>query len=97
MLRIHSDSTRRPSGVAGYAAQRSLFPLGAVMNKNLTLKMGNCNHRSIAPALIEQVPDGSFDELLALTNREPMMNVIAAYKTFDKRKLRWLKVKLDVP
>lgn len=70
--------------------------MGAAMNKNLVMKMGNCNHRSIIPQLIEKVRNGRFDPLSVLTNREPMMNVLDAYKAFDARKSGWLKVKLVV-
>jgi threonine dehydrogenase-like Zn-dependent dehydrogenase len=84
-------------GVIGvYPPNDRFFPIGAAMNKNLTLKMGNCNHRSIVPDLVERVRNGSFDPLLVLTNREPIMNVIDAYKAFDLRQPGWLKVKLDV-
>jgi threonine dehydrogenase-like Zn-dependent dehydrogenase len=84
-------------GVIGvYPPNDRFFPLGAAMNKNLTLKMGNCNHRSIVPDLVERVRNGSFDPLLVLTNREPIMNVMDAYKAFDSRQPGWLKVKLDV-
>ncbi|KDR37848.1 zinc-dependent alcohol dehydrogenase [Caballeronia glathei] len=84
-------------GVIGvYPPNDRCFPLGAAMNKNLTLKMGNCNHRSIIPGLVERVRSGAFDPLIVLTNREPMMNVIDAYNAFDKREPGWLKVKLDV-
>jgi threonine dehydrogenase-like Zn-dependent dehydrogenase len=29
------------------------FPIGAAMNKNLTIPMGNCNHRKYVPDLVE--------------------------------------------
>ena len=31
------------------------FPIGVAMNKNLTINMGNCNHRKYVPELIELV------------------------------------------
>lgn len=84
-------------GVIGvYPPNDRFFPIGAAMNKNLVIKMGNCNHRSIIPQLIENVRNGSFDPLSVLTNREPMMNVLDAYKAFDARQPGWLKVKLVV-
>ncbi|VXA96163.1 S-(hydroxymethyl)glutathione dehydrogenase [Burkholderia sp. 8Y] len=83
-------------GVIGvYPPNDRFFPLGIAMNKNLTIKMGNCNHRAITPPLIERVSNGSFDPLRVLTTREPMMNVIDAYKAFDLRQPGWIKVKLD--
>ncbi|WGS55163.1 glutathione-dependent formaldehyde dehydrogenase (plasmid) [Paraburkholderia sp. D15] len=83
-------------GVIGvYPPNDRIFPIGAAMNKNLSIRMGNCNHRSIIPGLVERVRAGSFDPLVVLTNREPMMDVIAAYKAFDSRQPGWLKVKLE--
>ncbi len=82
-------------GVIGvYPPNDRIFPLGEAMNKNLSIKMGNCNHRSVTPALLERVRTGAFDPLLVLTNREPLMNVMEAYKAFDARQPGWMKVKL---
>jgi threonine dehydrogenase-like Zn-dependent dehydrogenase len=65
------------------------------MNRNLVVKMGNCNHRSITPKLVELVRNGSFDPLSVLTQREPITNAIDAYKAFDTREPGWIKVKLE--
>ena len=37
------------------------FPIGQAMNKNLTLKMGNCNHRKYIPKLVDLVAAGVVD------------------------------------
>lgn len=57
--------------------------------------MGNCNHRTITPQLIELVRSGAFDPLSVLTRREPLMNAIDAYRAFDLREPGWMKVKLE--
>ncbi|WP_322102168.1 alcohol dehydrogenase catalytic domain-containing protein [Paraburkholderia sp. J41] len=83
-------------GVIGvYPPNDRFFPLGEAMNRNLTLKMGNCNHRTIIPKLVELVREGGFDPLGVLTQREPLTNVIDAYKAFDAREPGWIKVKLE--
>ena len=46
-------------GVYPETAKR--FPIGKAMMKNLTLRMGNCNHRKYAPKLIELVRAGAVD------------------------------------
>jgi threonine dehydrogenase-like Zn-dependent dehydrogenase len=79
-------------GVYPPAAQS--FPIGAAMQKNLTLKMGNCNHRTLIPILIDAVVSGRCDPVKVLTQREPMTDVIAAYKAFDTRQPGWVKVAL---
>jgi threonine dehydrogenase-like Zn-dependent dehydrogenase len=71
------------------------FPIGEAMNKNLTLKMGNCNHRKYIPRLLELVRTGAIDPSLILTQIKPLGNVIEAYKAFDTRSPNWVKVELE--
>jgi len=78
-----------------YPPQDRVFPIGEAMNRNLKVYMGNCNHRAITPPLIELVRTGAFDPVGILTQREPIMNAIDAYKAFDLREPGWLKVKLE--
>ena len=70
------------------------FPIGKAMGKNLVLRMGNCNHRSYVPHLLDLVASGVFDPLEVLTEVEPIQSGIEAYESFDKRKPGWLKVEL---
>jgi threonine dehydrogenase-like Zn-dependent dehydrogenase len=71
------------------------YPIGDAFEKNLTLMMGNCNHRRYLPHLIELVRTGALVPSKVLTQREPMISAIDAYKAFDKREPRWIKVKLE--
>lgn len=80
--------------VGVYPPKMRSFPLGKAMNKNLTLRMGNCNHRKYIPHLLELVRTGAIDPAKLLTNLEPMENAIAAYESFDRRAPGWLKVEL---
>jgi threonine dehydrogenase-like Zn-dependent dehydrogenase len=64
------------------------------MNKNLTVKMGNCNHRKYIPHLVDLVASGAFDPAQVLTKVEPVSDAIEAYKQFDQRNAGWLKVEL---
>jgi threonine dehydrogenase-like Zn-dependent dehydrogenase len=77
-----------------YPQAEQTFPIGAAMNKNLTINMGNCNHRKYLPRLLELVHSGVTDPAEILTQREPLTNAIDAYKAFDLRKPGWLKVEL---
>jgi len=79
-------------GVYPDAAQT--FPVGTAMNKNLTIRMGNCNHRKYIPRLIELVQSGAADPSKILTHIAPLMNVLDAYKNFDTRQDGWIKVML---
>jgi len=71
------------------------FPIGAAMNKNLTVNMGNCPHRRYVPQLIELVRSGAIDPVSVLTELEPMQDAIGAYQAFDRREPGWLKVELS--
>jgi threonine dehydrogenase-like Zn-dependent dehydrogenase len=82
-------------GVIGvYPPEAEFFPLGRAMNKNLTIKLGNCNHRRYIPDLIELVRSGRIKPTEILTRSEPLTDVIEAYKAFDKREPGWIKVAL---
>ena len=70
------------------------FPIGTAMNKNLTINMGNCNHRKYIPHLVTLVRSGAVDPLDILTKVEPMTDAISAYKTFDQTRPGWMKVEL---
>lgn len=77
-----------------YPETAKVFPIGMAMNKNLTLKMGNCNHRRYIPHLVELVRAGAVDPKLILTKVEPIQAALDAYKAFDARQPGWLKVEL---
>jgi len=65
------------------------------MNKNLSLRMGNCPHRKYLPLLLDMVRNGTIDPAQLLTRQEPLMSAIEAYKEFDKRSPGWVKVELQ--
>jgi threonine dehydrogenase-like Zn-dependent dehydrogenase len=78
-----------------YPLTARTFPIGQAMNKNLTIKMGNCNHRRYLPKLIELVRSHAVDPTQVLSQREPLVGAIDAYKAFDLRQPGWMKVKLE--
>lgn len=83
-------------GVIGvYPPQMTAFPTGAAMNKNLTVKGGNCNHRRYVPRLLDLVRTGAVDPATVLTQDEPLTSLEEAYATFDRRESGWTKVVLD--
>lgn len=77
-----------------YPEQAQRFPIGMAMNKNLTIQLGNCNHRKYIPKLLQMVVAKQVDPLQILTQQEPMDNILEAYEAFDKRQSGWLKVEL---
>jgi threonine dehydrogenase-like Zn-dependent dehydrogenase len=77
-----------------YPPSFTSFPIGMAMNRNLTLKMGNCPHRRIIPELIGLVRSGAVDPLAVLSHRAPMTSAIDAYKAFAEHRPGWIKVEL---
>ncbi|CAG9167083.1 zinc-dependent alcohol dehydrogenase [Cupriavidus respiraculi] len=78
-----------------YPPTDKVFPIGAAMNKNLTIRMGNCNHRAYVPKLVELVRAGVIDPVAILTRSEPLTGALDAYKAFDTRQPGWIKVELN--
>jgi threonine dehydrogenase-like Zn-dependent dehydrogenase len=82
-------------GVIGvFPPQAMTFPIGALQQRNLTAKGGNCNHRRYIPRLVGLVASGAFDPTEVLTQREPVTGAIEAYETFDRRRPGWIKTEL---
>jgi threonine dehydrogenase-like Zn-dependent dehydrogenase len=77
-----------------YPQKHQFFPIGMAMNKNLTINMGNCNHRKYIPILVDLVRNGTIDPAQILTQTAPMTSAIDAYKAFDTRQSGWVKVEL---
>lgn len=83
-------------GVIGvYPPAMERFPIGAAMNRNLTLKLGNCNHRRYVPELIELVRSGAVEPAAVLTQLEELVDIEGAFEAFDRRDAGWIKVELD--
>jgi threonine dehydrogenase-like Zn-dependent dehydrogenase len=78
-----------------YSELAKTFPIGAAMNKNLSIQMGNCHHRKYIPMLIPIVQSGIFDPSELLTQTTPLTGVIEAYERFDQREHGWVKVMLQ--
>lgn len=97
-LRWAVDSVAKAGtiGIIGvYPPSHESFPIGQAMNENLTLKMGNCNHRKYVPGLLSRIASG-VDPTTVWTQQETIPSAIAAYEEFDKRSPGWTKVTLEV-
>jgi threonine dehydrogenase-like Zn-dependent dehydrogenase len=82
------------SVIGVYPQTARTFPIGEAMNKNLTLQMGNCNHRKYIPKLVDLVQTGQVNPTTILTKQAPLESAIDAYKAFDRREPGWVKVEL---
>ncbi len=79
-----------------YPPSAEAFPIGEMMNKNLVVRAGNCNHRRYIPELLELVRAGAIRPSEIITQREPLGSAIEAFESFDRREPGWVKIKLDV-
>lgn len=73
-----------------------IYPIGDAMNKNLKIVMGNCPHRAYIPQLLSLIEDNRINPLSILTQREPIQNVVEAYRQFNARNDGWIKVALSL-
>lgn len=80
--------------IVGLYPQAKLFPIGEAMDKNLTIKAGATPHRKYLPHLIDLVASHVIDPAQVLTQTEPLVDAIEAYKAFDRRESGWVKVEL---
>ncbi|MGY1454715.1 zinc-dependent alcohol dehydrogenase [Streptomyces sp. SS8] len=77
-----------------YPPQVEHYPFGEAFMKNLTLRMGNCNHRRYLPRLVSMVASGELDPTPLLTRWAEVPDAVEAYRTFDRRESGWTKVAL---
>lgn len=77
-----------------YPPTAKSFPIGLAMNRNLTMRMGNCNHRKYLPELINLVRSRVVDPSEILTHVQPLHSALDAYRAFDRRQPGWTKVEL---
>jgi threonine dehydrogenase-like Zn-dependent dehydrogenase len=78
-----------------YPPSFASFPVGLAMNRNLTIRAGNCNHRRYVPRLVDWTRNGTMDPLRILTQRQPLTSALEAYKIFAQHRPGWVKVELE--
>ncbi|MCK9876560.1 alcohol dehydrogenase catalytic domain-containing protein [Frankia sp. Ag45/Mut15] len=83
-------------GVVGlYPPTLNAYPIGVALNRNLTIKLGICDHRRYIPELLSKVMAGTVDPARVITQHQPVSSAIDAYQAFDRRETGWTKVVLD--
>jgi threonine dehydrogenase-like Zn-dependent dehydrogenase len=70
------------------------FPMGAIMNRGLTLRAGQCHvHRYMRP-LLERIQRGEIDPSFVVTHRLPLSEAPNAFETFKHKQDDCVKVVL---
>ncbi|MGE0081397.1 MAG: zinc-dependent alcohol dehydrogenase [Thiohalomonadaceae bacterium] len=88
------DKAGTLSIIGVYPTAHRAFPLGMAMNRNLTIKTGNCHHRKYIPELVGIVESGRLDPGKVLTEVEPLGTALDAYHAFSRHEAGWTKVEL---
>jgi threonine dehydrogenase-like Zn-dependent dehydrogenase len=73
------------------------FPLGLIMERNLTLSGGSCNHRAYIPQLLRMVQDGRLDPSFVITDTLPLEKAPEAYAECDAQQDQHLMIVLETP
>lgn len=81
--------------VGVYPETMKTFPIGQAMNKNLTIKAGNCNHRKYIPYLLDLVASGVIHPEAFVEKAHPISGAVEAYEAFNARAEGWFKVELE--
>jgi threonine dehydrogenase-like Zn-dependent dehydrogenase len=82
--------------IAGvYGAIADKFPMGALMNKALTVKTGQTHVHRYVPELLEFIRQGRIDPSFVVTHRLPLTDAAHAYNIFREKQDGCIKVVLD--
>ncbi len=68
-----------------YGPPWNVVPMGTAMNKNLTLRMGQCNTRRYMPHLLEHIREGRVDARSYISHRLPLDEVGRGYEMFARK------------
>lgn len=70
------------------------FPIGALMNRGLTIRTGQCHvHRYLRP-LLQRIEDGEIDPTFIVTHRLSLADAPKGYELFKHKQDDCLKVVL---
>lgn len=85
-LAIHSTRKGGRISVIGvYGPPHTLADLGTLMNKNQTLRAGQCNTRRYMEHLLGHIRSGRVDAKGIITHRFPLEEAPEAYRLFSKK------------
>jgi threonine dehydrogenase-like Zn-dependent dehydrogenase len=75
-----------------YGGLMDKFPIGAVMNRGLTIRSGQCHvHRYMKP-LLQRIEDGEIDPSYIVTHTLELSDAPKGYDLFKKKQDGCLKV-----
>jgi threonine dehydrogenase-like Zn-dependent dehydrogenase len=78
-----------------YSGFADMIPMGAFMNKGLTMKTGQTHMMSYMQPLLERIEKGEIDPSFVISHRVPIDSAPQMYKTFRDKEDHCTKVVLD--
>jgi len=78
-----------------YGGMGDKIPLGAMMNKGLTIKTGQTHVHRYVPKLLDLIREGKIDPSFVVTHRMPLTQAPQAYEMFQEKRDGCIKVVLD--
>jgi threonine dehydrogenase-like Zn-dependent dehydrogenase len=88
----------RPAGIVSvigvYGGLMDKFPTGAMMNKGLTIRTGQCHVQRYMPRLYEHIRKGDIDPSFIITHRMELGHAPEGYETFKHKQDECVKVVL---
>jgi len=70
------------------------FPIGAVVNRSLTIKSGQCHVQRYLRPLLERIENGDIDPSFVITHRMSLEDAPTGYETFKHKRDNCMKVVL---
>jgi threonine dehydrogenase-like Zn-dependent dehydrogenase len=92
ILACRNGGTVSVPGVYGGLVDK--IPLGAVMNRSLTLKTGQTHVQRYLRPLLERIEKGEIDPAFVVTHRMPLSEAPRAYEMFKHKQDECVKVVL---
>src|SRR3954447_7431744 len=82
------------SVIGVYGAVVDKFPMGALMNRGLTIRTGQCHVQRYMRPLLDYIMNGDIDPTFIITHRIPLADAARGYDLFKHKEDDCLKVVL---
>ncbi|MFL5842509.1 MAG: zinc-dependent alcohol dehydrogenase [Thermoleophilaceae bacterium] len=80
--------------IGAYGGFMDKFPIGAVLNRSLTIKSGQCHVQRYMRHLLERIENGDIDPSFVVTHKLPLGQAPEGYETFKNKQEECVKVVL---
>jgi threonine dehydrogenase-like Zn-dependent dehydrogenase len=78
-----------------YGGMLDKFPLGAMMEKGLTIKTGQTHVQKYTQQLLKMIEEGQIDTTFLISHHLPLEDAPTGYKNFHDKQNEWTKVVLQ--